>query len=267
MRKFYLITFFLLMTCLGCQWQMRPADGEKKADGVVIERFDRVEEAYLTLGDYAALHQMKTDYPLQVRTLVEDVLRLGHVNDPDVDTRLLVYFRDTTLQTIISDVNRHYASLDDVNRQLTAAFRRLRQILPQVEVPQVYAQIGSLDQSIVVADGMLGISLDKYLGTDYPAYLRYGYSEQQRRMMTREYIVPDCLGFYLLSLYPFHTDGDEQQQARQRHWHMKKIQTVVNQVLRHRLFADETIEQLERYRKANPKLSTHAFLLLDSIPH
>lgn len=266
MRKFYFISFFLLMTCLGCQWQLRPADGEKKADGVVVERFDRVEEVYLTLGDYAALHQMKTDFPLQTRTLVEDVLQLGHVNDPDVDSRLLVYFRDTTLQTIIGDVNRHYASLDDVNRQLTVAFRRLQQLLPQVQVPQVYAQIGSLDQSIVVADGMLGISLDKYLGADYPAYLRYGYSEQQRRMMTREYIVPDCLSFYLLSLYPILVEGDGQQQAQQHRWHMRKIQTVVNQVLNRRVFTDDTISRLQRYRKAHPQLSVDAFLQLDSIP-
>ena len=266
MRKFYAISLFLLMICLGCQLQMRPSDDEQKADGVVIERFDRVEGIYLALGDYAALQQMKTDYPLQTRTLVEDVLQLGQVNAPGADAHLLSYFRDNTLQTLIADVGREYSDVEYLNRQFTNAFQRLKRLLPEVEIPTVYTQIGSLDQSIVVAGGMLGVSLDKYLGADYPVYLRYGYSEQQRSMMSREYIVPDAVGFYLLSLYPLPDVTEEELAAGRRHWHMKKIQTVVNQILGQRFFTDETIEQLERYRKSHPQLSVDGFLRLDSIP-
>jgi hypothetical protein len=51
-------------------------------------------------------------------------------------------------------------------------------MLPGIVVPRIYTQIGSLDQSIVVDDSILGISLDKYLGADHPVYLRYGYTEQ-----------------------------------------------------------------------------------------
>ena len=42
-------------------------------------------------------------------------------------------------------------------------------------MPEVYTQVGAFDQSIIVANDMLGISLDKYLGADYPLYRKFGY--------------------------------------------------------------------------------------------
>ncbi|MCR5159216.1 MAG: gliding motility protein GldB [Prevotella sp.] len=264
MRKVYLVLLSLLVVCVGCQWQMTHTDAvEKRSDEVVIERFDRVERLYLTMADFAALQQLKTDYAVQTRTLLENVLQLGPVNDPDICTRWLVFFQDSTLQALLRDVEQQYADMDDLNKQLTGAFRRLARLFPDMEPPRVYAQVGSLDQSIVVTDSMLGISLDKYLGADYSAYLRYGYSERQRRMMTREYIVPDCLGFYLLSLFPLPQDADSTR-ARQR-WHMMKIQYVVNQVIGQRVFSNDTISQIEKYRKSHPQLSVAELIMLDSI--
>lgn len=65
---------------------------------------------------------------------------------------------------MIAAVESEYANTDDLNRQLSTAFNRLKQSLPAIEVPKVYTQISALDQSIVVGNGTIGISLDKYLG-------------------------------------------------------------------------------------------------------
>ena len=263
-RKFYLFMFLLMMALIGCQLQMRPSEEQLQQDGVVLDRYDRVESLYLTLADFAALHQMRTDYPQQTRTLIEHVLQLGPVDDPDINNRLLLFFQDSTLQAIIDDVARKYDNTDALQKQLTDAFRRLATMLPGMKIPSFYTQIGSLDQSIVVSDSLVGISLDKYLGADYPAYLRYGYTSQQRSMMTREYIVPDCLGFYLLSLYPLPAEADTLFAAR--HFHMMKIQTVVNKAINRHVFSNDSIASLEKFLAAHPNFSTDEFLHLDSLP-
>jgi len=248
------------MLCIGCQWHLRPTEDDHHEGDVTIERYDRVESTYLTLADYGSLNMLKTNYPVQTRTLIENVLQLGLVNDPEINTRLLVFFQDSTLQEIIKDVNRQYASVDDLNVLFTKAFRRLTKMFPGLDIPTVYTQISSLDQSIVVSDSMLGISLDKYLGADYPVYLRYGYSERQRMTMTRDFIVPDCLGFYLLSRYPMPASADTV--AQQRHWHMMKIQYVVNQAMDKQVFTGDTVKRLERYVKEHPGLSMEALLMM-----
>lgn len=208
-----------------------------------IERYDRVESLYLCEADFAALQQMKTLYPSETRTLIEDVLRLGPVDATDINTRFLLFFQDSTLQTLLADVGREYATIDDLERDLTAAFKRLEKLLPDIELPRVYTQIGSLDQSVIVSKGSLGICLDKYLGEEYPLYLRYGYTPEQRSMMTRQFIVPDCMGFFLLSQYPLPQDTS----IEARHTHMGKIQHVVNRVLGRRLFNNEYVDEADRH--------------------
>ena len=242
-----------MIAFLGCQWHLRPTDEVAADEAVAIERFDRTEMLFLQTGDFAALQQLKTSYPIQTRMLIEDVLQLGRVDDTDINTRFLLFFQDSTLQTLMCDVEQQFASLDDVSHQLTEAFQRLRTLLPGIELPLVYSQIGSLDQSIIVGDGQLGISLDKYLGSDYPLYLKYGYTEQQRAMMTRRYIVPDCLGFYLLSLYPPAADSLRME-------HMGRIQYVVNRAMNESFFRNDGVAQAETFMKQHKGMTVEELL-------
>ena len=193
-RKIYLILFVMMLGCIGCEWQLRFDESE-----VVVERYDRIQSLYLTTSDFSALQQMNTAYPMQTRTLIEDVLRIGKVNDPQINTKFLRFYQDSTLQVLINEAEQQYANMDDINEDFTNAFRYLKKEMPGMEIPEIYAQIGSLDQSVIVGNGMIGICLDKYLGVDYPLYMKeeYGYSLDQRQMMQRRYIVPDGIGFYL----------------------------------------------------------------------
>ena len=230
MRKVYYLLLAVLLGCISCEWQLKSFDDQDVT--VVVDRYDRVQSLYLTTGDFSALQQMNTVYPQQTRTLIEDVLRIGKVNDQQVNTIFLRFYQDSTLQTLISDSEQQYANMDDINQQLTEAFSYLKDQIPNLEVPNVYAQIGSLDQSVIVGNGAIGICLDKYLGEDYPLYHRedYGYSAEQRLMMTRRYITPDCVGFFLLSLYPMPMDRPLSQ--KERDTHIGKIQWVVQRLCR-----------------------------------
>jgi hypothetical protein len=216
-----------------------------------------LEYRYLSTGDIAALQQMNTEYPTETRMLVEDLLHLGPANDPEMKKKLLYFFQDSTLKVLLRDVKEQYGDMSDVEEQLTSAFDRLKTLLPGFEVPRVYTQISSLDQSIVAGDGFLGISLDKYLGSDYPLYLKYGYTERQRSMMNRTAIVPDCIGFYLLGLFPF-PENDTTQAARIRH--IGKIQYVVNQVMDHRQFDNEQVREVEEQVAKDKSLSVEKLL-------
>ncbi len=91
-------------------------------EGESIERYDMIEARYLSSGDVAALQQMNTQYPSQTRMLIEDLLQLGSVSDSDINTRFLLFFQDTTLQTLIAEVGRQYADLSDIDRQWSDAF-------------------------------------------------------------------------------------------------------------------------------------------------
>ena len=250
MRRYCLLLLLLLALCLSCPWGMKSSEETTRDERVKIERYDRIETLFLTTGDFSALQQMNTDYSLQTQMLIENVLRLGTVDERDINARFFGFYQDSTLQSIISEVQRQYEDMDDVTQELTAAFDRLKHLMPAVSIPRVYTQITALDQSIVVGDGLLGISLDKYLGADYPLYQRYGFTDRQRQMMSREFIVPDCIGFYLLSLYP---SPDVRSQ-------IPKIQYVVNQVMGRTIFDDEQVLQVQSFMNAHRGLTIDSLL-------
>lgn len=243
----------------GCGWRLRPGGGERHAGDVVVERYDRIQSLYLTTGDFSALQQLNTEYPMQTRALIEDVLKIGRVNDPEINAKFLKFYQDTVLQSLINEVEQQYATMDDINEGLTEAFGRLRKEVPEIAVPQVYTQIGALDQSIVVGNNTLGISLDKYLGADYPLYLKY-YPEAQREQMVRSMIVPDCMVFYILSQFPMPHDLEMSQEECDIH--MGKIMWVVNKLVGRQVFDGEYVSLVSKYMKKH-KSGTVAWLLSD----
>ena len=248
-----LVASFLLSAC---ELRLKPFE-EESEHRMEVFRYDRLESQYLTTGDFSALQQMSTEYPMETRTLIEDILHIGEVNDPQINKKFLTFFQDSTLQMIVSDAESQYANMDDINQQLNKAFFNLKGRLPDMPLPQVYAQIGALDQSIVIGNQSIGISLDKYLGEDYPLYKKF-YSASQLKAMSRSSIVPDCLSFYLLSLYPM--PDFEQRSQIDRDLHIGKIMWVCNQALECKFFRSKYINMVDNYMKRNKDLTLDSLL-------
>ena len=258
MRKVYSILMMCMMLCVACQWKLRTADDDAQSPLMEVVRYDRLEYRYLTTGDFSALQEMNTEYPIETRTLIEDVLKLGTATDPEINTKLLKFYQDTTLQTLIADAEAMYANMDDLNQELNASFTRLKRWFPDMELPQVYSQISSLDQSIIVGNEVVGISLDKYLGEDYPIYKQF-YSEAQRKQMTRQMIVPDALTFYLISIFPL--KDFEQRPQYDRDLHVSKLQWIVNKALERRAFQSAMVTKVDNFMRRHPQMSYDELLL------
>jgi len=249
-----------LMTLGACEFKLKPFEESGDKQRMEVCRYDRLESQYLTTSDFSALQQMNTDYPMETSTLIEKILRIGEVNDPQINNKFLSFYQDSTLQTIISDAESQYANMDDINSQLDAVFSKLKKEIPSLPIPRVYAQIGALDQSIVIGNNSIGISLDKYLGKDYQLYKKY-YTLAQVKTMTREYIVPDCLCFYLLSLYTM--NDIESRSQLERDLHMGKVMWVCNKMLEKSFFNTRYVRIVGKYMAANRSMGIEELLKSD----
>ena len=256
----YCLTVLVVILFAACNFRLKPYDNADDAQSIVVRRYDRLQSRYLTTGDFSALQQMNIDYPIETRTLIEKMLHVGEVSDPDISTRFLRFYQDSTLQTLIADAEAEYANMDDINKQFQDAFKKLKTMLPALPVPKIYAQIGALDQSIVIGEKLIGISLDKYMGTEYPLYLRY-YSLEQRQSMKRIYVVPDALVFYLLSLYPM--ENYDSRRQIEKDLHMGKVMWVVNKAIDMRLFKTPYVKTVERFLVNKHNIDYHSFLADD----
>lgn len=153
----------------------QPEDGTVK-----IERFDRVVNEFVHTGNYSSWQQLTIDYPQETSLLVERVLQLGTLENESIGDTLRTFFNDSALQVLRGDVDHRFADLTVFEKRLQGALRSLAEKCSDFETPRVYAQVSALNQSIVVGDSTVGISLDKYMGTDYPLYRKY-FTECQRQ--------------------------------------------------------------------------------------
>ncbi len=246
-----------MILCVACEFKLKKGEDESQAPLMEVVRYDRLEYRYLTTGDFSALQEMNTEYPIETRTLIEDVLKIGSATDPEINTRLLKLFQDTTAQMLISDVEAMYANMDDLNKELNVAFTKLKKWFPDMELPQIYGQLSSLDESIVVGNQTVGISLDKYLGEDYPLYLKH-YPPAQRKQMRRDMILPDALSFFLMSQYPL--QNFETRPQLERDLHMGKVQWIVNQALARHVFQSKFVNTVDIYMKSHASMSYEELL-------
>lgn len=198
----YRLVFILLGIIVFSACHPDEQKGDFSFENVRIARYDRLQYEASVQNSFFALQRMRTEFAQETRLLIEDVLELGAVDAPDIYERLCEYYADSILVGLMEDAELKFKDMSQWEGKLTKGFQALKEEIPDLPVPEVYAQVSALNQSVVVGDSVLGISLDKYMGSDYPLYKRF-YYVNQRRSMSPEYIVPDCFTFYLLGQYPF----------------------------------------------------------------
>lgn len=223
---FLLLTGLLLVSCRMVTGEAGKTPVEE--DEISVVRYDKLLDEYVRFNSFSALQKMNVEYRRPTQLLIEDVLAIGQVNDDHILRKLRTYYSDTTLLRLMADVEARYPDLEEVEKGLTKGFRELRKEIPGLWVPTVYSQISALNESVIVTDSLLGISLDKYMGEDYPLYKRFYYG-YQRRTMRPDRIVPDCFSFFLMSEYPFPMEYGRTLLDVMLHY--GKINYVVKQIL------------------------------------
>lgn len=196
MKYLYLLLSVLMTSCTGLfhRWD------EASQKEVKIIRYDEVVDDFVSLNSYSALQRLNSEYSLQTSMLIENVLAIGNVQDKGIDRKLRAFYQDSLQQRLYSEVRRQYESLEEEEKQLTKVFSALKDADSSFVIPAVYAQVCALHESILISDSVIGVGLDKYLGTDYPLYKDY-YYDYQRRSMNRSRMVPDILLYYLIDYY------------------------------------------------------------------
>lgn len=253
----YILLSTVMLFVTGCDLKNRINLDDDDEKEIRIRRYDRLESRYLTTGDFSALQQMSTEYPIETRTLVEDVLQIGKVTESDINSRFLQFFQDTLLQELISDSEAKFADMRSLNKEFNRVFTKIRTDFPMVEMPDIYAQIGGLNQSIVVNNKSIGICIDKYLGSDYHIYKRF-YSESQIKDMKREFIVPDAVMFYLISIFPMPDYNDRKQ--IERDLYMGKIMWVTNYYTDKKFYNTTYVRMVNNYMHKYKNININTLL-------
>lgn len=235
MRKFifFCLSCIILLSCNLSSWKK---EGSAVGGKIEIVRYDKVLNEYVEFNSFSALKKLNTEYLLATKFLIEDVLRLGQVNDDKINEKLKEFYSDSTLRMLTADALAKYKDMSRLEKGFTKGFKKLKKEVPALKIPHIYSQVSALNESVVVGDSILGFSIDKYMGEDYLLYKRYFY-DYQRKSMKPDRILPDCFNFFLQSEYPFPQTSKGNLLDVMLHY--GKIHYVVSRILDYKSLGEE----------------------------
>jgi hypothetical protein len=121
------------------------------------------------------------------------VINIGESYDSSWVEGLLKFCTEKLNNEVYATTIKVYPDIKNIETEITGAFKHYRYYFPSKTVPGVFTCITGFNNSIITGDSVLGIALDKYLGSAckyYPALQIYNY---QTLKMNSFNIIPDCM--------------------------------------------------------------------------
>lgn len=121
------------------------------------------------------------------------VINTGDINDPAFPDFLVRFCTDKQNNEVYASVMKVFPNVTAIKNDIDEAFRHYLHYFPERHIPAVYTCITGFNNSIVIGDSSLGVSLDRYLGANSEYYPRLDIYNYIAARMTPENVVPDCM--------------------------------------------------------------------------
>ncbi len=165
----YLILIVTILTGFSCKKNPLKVKLTGHEKDVEIVNFG---EEFFAAGysDTAALIALRDKYPDFFDLFTYRVIQIGGLGEELFFEGVKQFQTDTMILNIRKSAKQEFADFSKIENGLKNAFRYFQFHFPEHELPVIYTYISGFNQSVVTADKIIGISLDKYLGRDYEYY-------------------------------------------------------------------------------------------------
>lgn len=225
MNRKYLFFIFITAVLIGCN-SCDSVKGNDSTD-VHIRRFDRSLYDWVLTDSPVLQQQLQSEYASMLRVIGLSIFKTQDTQTEEFFSRMINYYSEPTLSRLYRDALKTFDNVATIEEDLGSVFGYLQNHFPTMQIPAVYMHISGFNQNVLIDDSLLSISIDKYLGAEYPLYDTYFYA-YERRKMDPVYVVPDYFTAWVMSEYPF--KGDDRI-LLERMIYEGKIRYLVNQAL------------------------------------
>jgi hypothetical protein len=121
------------------------------------------------------------------------VTNSGDINDTSFADLLTGFCTDKLNYEVYQSVMDKYPDITTIEDDLEKAFRHYKWYFPDKKIPSVYTCITGFNNSLIIGDSVIGIGLERYLGSDCEYYHRLQIYRYIAARMNSWNIVPDCM--------------------------------------------------------------------------
>ncbi len=199
-RNCWVTVFFIAFVFVSCNRNPLKIDvSDVKANLTYKNYEDDLFEAKGSLEE--EIPMLQEEYSRFFELFNLHMIGVGMPDDDEFFTQLESFLNDTMIVNLKEQVDLRI-NKNELEQEFIEAFKHYRYYFPNKVVPDIYTCVNGLNQSIVLADSLIGVSLDKYLGADFDYYPRLGIPAYKIRNMHQQKIVSDAMYFWATTEYP-----------------------------------------------------------------
>jgi gliding motility-associated lipoprotein GldB len=175
-----LFTLFLLLSLYSCKQNPLKVDISEIKTEIEVVRFDKELFAINNNDTINSITTLSNKHPEFFDLFTYKVIQIGGIGDSLFPDGMKLFLTDTMILDIKKLVDAEFSDFEKTEKQLKKAFKYFQYHFPDKELPTVYAYFSGFNQSVVTAENIIGISLDKYLGRDCEYYLKLNSTPRYR---------------------------------------------------------------------------------------
>ncbi|OIP83459.1 MAG: hypothetical protein AUK44_05170 [Porphyromonadaceae bacterium CG2_30_38_12] len=169
-----------------------------------VMRFDLDLIAIDTLKVDVGVRKLYAIYPLFMPVYVREVMGENPDDTAKVIQQIAAFLKNKSFIPVNQKVREVFQNTDSIVGQVTDAYSYIHHYLPALPTPPLCFFVSGFNQSILIDEKFIGIGVDFYLGSDYPAYADMTYAYMLYNMRPAS-IAPDVISALLFAHY--HFDG------------------------------------------------------------
>lgn len=178
----------VLLLLASCGVSQRHHVKVDNVEPVRVARFDSLICRYVDEPDSVHRCKMKDETGYFWGIYNYRLLRL--TDYPDFYDGLRAFVADSVVSKIYEDTQREYADMSGIEAELAMMSARYRKLFPNGRKYIFQSHISAFKMPIVTMDSLISVSIDCYMGADYPLY-RERYHEYELPAHARECLLPD----------------------------------------------------------------------------
>lgn len=191
----------MLFVLVGCNSD--PLDVDVKNSEVNLE-FKRLDQDLFQLNPSAGetnTDEVYAEYGQFLVDYCEGVVQIGNPEDESFPFAVARFITDENMKILYDDTQTEYADVSSLESDLNQSFTYFHYHFPDSTIPEIVWMISALNYPVVATRNTLGISLDLFLGADYPVYPQVGLPEYMYSNMKREQVVPQAMKGWIQSMF------------------------------------------------------------------
>jgi hypothetical protein len=160
----------MVAVVVGCKRNPLKVDISGIETEVEIVRFEQELFSIPLQDTLMELTLLRNRYPDFFDLFSYKVINAGGITQDHFPEIMGEFLTDSMIMDVKQKVEEEFGNFRRTERDLITAFKYFQYHFPYKELPVIYTMVSGFNQSVVTAENIIGVSLDKYLGRDFEYY-------------------------------------------------------------------------------------------------